>query len=176
MPGHNSNYSNAKLDRCEKFLMTQAHLGYILLVFIIEVVSMTRFYYIFPHLRFGVESIGLTLFCIFIDVMIVKGIYKTKDSDPGYLIPPPVVKVTSEKTNTTSCIKCGYERKHSKIHHCSRCNRCVEYMDHHCVFTDNCIGKKNMKYFFHFVGWIEVALCTAFFFLVFNIYVRNPEH
>ena len=49
-------------------------------------------------------------------------------------------------------------------------------MDHHCVFTDNCIGKKNLKYFFHFVGWAEVTLCTGIGFVLFNIYVRNPEH
>lgn len=49
-------------------------------------------------------------------------------------------------------------------------------MDHHCVFTDNCIGRKNFKYFFHFVGWASVALSVGNYFVFFNIFVRNPAH
>lgn len=32
--------------------------------------------------------------------------------------------------------------------HCSKCDRCVEKFDHHCVWLNNCIGKKNYWYFF----------------------------
>ena len=49
-------------------------------------------------------------------------------------------------------------------------------MDHHCAFTDNCIGKKNLKYFFHFVGWAAVALSVGMCVVLFNIFVRNPVH
>ena len=38
------------------------------------------------------------------------------------------------------CKRCGLEREHHRVAHCSRCDRCVDYMDHHCVFTDNCVG------------------------------------
>ena len=46
------------------------------------------------------------------------------------------------------CKKCGLNRKHERVNHCSRCNRCVDYMDHHCVFVDNCIGRKNIAFYF----------------------------
>lgn len=32
--------------------------------------------------------------------------------------------------------------------HCGSCNRCTEHFDHHCVWLNNCIGKKNYLTFF----------------------------
>ena len=46
------------------------------------------------------------------------------------------------------CKKCGLTRTHERVNHCSRCNRCVDYMDHHCVFVDNCIGRRNVAFYF----------------------------
>ena len=121
--------------------------------------------------------------------MIVISLYKAKDADPGYLIPgqetqgeeendfnesiPLCIVPTGMQTvpdkeddkeeikDDTTCKKCGLVKSHDRISHCSRCNRCVNYMDHHCLFTDNCIGKKNAKYFFAFVSWTVFTLMTA---------------
>jgi len=35
--------------------------------------------------------------------------------------------------------------------HCTICNKCVEYYDHHCPFINNCLGAKNHKYFLVFI-------------------------
>lgn len=35
--------------------------------------------------------------------------------------------------------------------HCRTCNKCVEGFDHHCSWLNNCIGRKNYKFFFHLV-------------------------
>ena len=72
-----------------------------------------------------------------------------------------------------TCKRCGYEREHDRINHCGRCNRCVVYMDHHCKFTDNCIGKENYKYFFAFIFWAEFTIVTAFFANVWKIHTVN---
>ena len=46
-------------------------------------------------------------------------------------------------------------------------------MDHHCYFTDNCIGRNNYRLFFHFVMWGELSLVLGFFLMMANIYTRN---
>lgn len=43
--------------------------------------------------------------------------------------------------------------KHS--FHCKKCERCVEYFDHHCKWLNNCIGAKN---YFEFFGLILLVL------------------
>ena len=87
MPGLNSNFNRTNLGLYDRYFMTKVHLFLIFKIFFIQIVGMTRFYYIFPHLRFGLESVALTVFWIFVDFMIITGVYKTKDSDPGYMIP-----------------------------------------------------------------------------------------
>ncbi|KAL4457047.1 hypothetical protein ABPG74_014685 [Tetrahymena malaccensis] len=47
------------------------------------------------------------------------------------------------------CVVCkGYVQEQSK--HCSQCNRCTEVFDHHCVWLNNCIGRRNYSYFIKF--------------------------
>ncbi|EAR99537.2 DHHC zinc finger protein (macronuclear) [Tetrahymena thermophila SB210] len=47
------------------------------------------------------------------------------------------------------CVVCqGYAQEKSK--HCSQCNRCTEVFDHHCVWINNCIGRRNYNYFINF--------------------------
>ena len=53
------------------------------------------------------------------------------------------------------CERCLVQ-KPERCHHCSVCDRCVLKMDHHCIFTDSCIGLRNQPYFL-----LLVALATA---------------
>ncbi|WBY57415.1 palmitoyltransferase DHHC3 [Plasmodium yoelii yoelii] len=41
------------------------------------------------------------------------------------------------------CDICGFVEPQSK--HCKVCNKCVSVFDHHCMWVNNCIGKKNYK-------------------------------
>ncbi|OLP86703.1 tRNA (guanine(37)-N1)-methyltransferase [Symbiodinium microadriaticum] len=58
------------------------------------------------------------------------------------------------------CASCkGY--KPPRAHHCSTCGRCVLSMDHHCPWTNTCVGQINMKPFVQFVHFVPIATLHA---------------
>ena len=65
--------------------------------------------------------------------------------------------------NTPYCEICRIKQPIQKtIHHCDDCNYCVEGLDHHCPWMGQCIGKKNIKFFFYVCIYILI-----FFFIIF---------
>ncbi|ODV79459.1 Palmitoyltransferase PFA4 [Suhomyces tanzawaensis NRRL Y-17324] len=51
------------------------------------------------------------------------------------------------------CKKCQ-NYKPERAHHCKTCNVCVLQMDHHCPWTYNCVGHRNMGHFLRFLAWV----------------------
>lgn len=49
------------------------------------------------------------------------------------------------------CSTCGCWRV-PRVSHCGVCDNCVELHDHHCVWLNNCIGRRNYRYFIAFVA------------------------
>lgn len=88
------------------------------------------------------------------------------------LIEKYVVDVNLDSQSFTGfkfCKKCK-DLKPPRAHHCSACNECVMRMDHHCVFTGNCIGLDNHKYFLCLCFWNIVAGMHV----VYSSYLMNP--
>lgn len=48
------------------------------------------------------------------------------------------------------CPNC-FIRKIRTTKHCVICNKCIDMFDHHCVWVNNCIGRKNFKLFIVFL-------------------------
>lgn len=56
------------------------------------------------------------------------------------------------------CRTCLIE-KPTRSKHCAMCGFCVEKLDHHCVWINQCVGLHNYKYFLSFL-FLHALLCT----------------
>ena len=72
------------------------------------------------------------------------------------------------------CIKCEHF-KPVRTRHCSVCNKCVSRFDHHCPWTDNCIGRGNLKVFIQFLFYTSFSL-IFFSFIQFLSYALILRH
>lgn len=55
------------------------------------------------------------------------------------------------------CSKCE-QYKPERSHHCKACGTCVLRMDHHCPWTNNCIGYFNLPHFMRFLVWVLTSI------------------
>lgn len=56
-----------------------------------------------------------------------------------------------------NCDVCNYH-KMPRVSHCSTCGTCILKLDHHCMWTQNCIGYRNQKTFYYFTVWMTMGL------------------
>lgn len=62
------------------------------------------------------------------------------------------------------CNKCNLY-KPPRTHHCKQCQTCVLAMDHHCPWTNNCVGHGNMPHFMRFLFWVLGGTGYTFYLL-----------
>mmetsp|Transcript_116922 Transcript_116922/g.268330 ORF Transcript_116922/g.268330 Transcript_116922/m.268330 type:complete len:709 (-) Transcript_116922:166-2292(-) len=67
------------------------------------------------------------------------------------------------------CVICR-RHKTMRSHHCKDCGRCVDRLDHHCPWIDNCVGVGNQREFVCFITQLLGAIlsfywCVAVFLL-----------
>lgn len=101
---------------------------------------------VFSHHMSRNEQIRYQIYVTMIWISYLIAILKLPGLPPESYQPPP-------SHWKKWCNKCK-NYKPERAHHCKKCNVCVLQMDHHCPWTNNCVGHGNMPHFIRFLVWI----------------------
>jgi len=81
------------------------------------------------------------------------------------------IKINGQTFRLKYCDTCRIYRP-PRCSHCRQCDNCVETEDHHCIWLNNCIGRRNYRTFFTFIATATVlcfyvlGFCLAHLFLL----------
>ena len=80
-------------------------------------------------------------------------------SDPGIVPAPRSASILMDKEEGTAftCKRC-LTPKEARAIHCEDCDICIEGLDHHCIWVGKCVGKKNLRLFYVFVGSVPLFM------------------
>ncbi|CAK90838.1 unnamed protein product (macronuclear) [Paramecium tetraurelia] len=132
----------------------------LILSFLVLVIYFTFAYFVFIQIskQTLIEWIYISIGTFSI-VMLFWALYRTSRIDPGF-IPKDTLGEYDENKQRDYCLQCRIKRP-ERSHHCSKCKRCVLNMDHHCVWTANCIGLYNRKYFLLILFWGSIGIFSG---------------
>jgi hypothetical protein len=97
-------------------------------------------------------------------------LYLAAYTDPGIIAPHNVERAVKHYPGDNIifpsppgiCRTCG-THKPARSKHCSICRGCVAKHDHHCIWINNCVGQRNMRWFLAFLLATNILLVCGMY-------------
>ncbi|SNX87570.1 related to ERF2 - subunit of a palmitoyltransferase [Melanopsichium pennsylvanicum] len=103
--------------------------------------------------------------CVLGDTPFIPGLQAVADPEDPLAIPVQrVLRIRGQVVKVKWCETCGTYRP-PRSSHCRVCDNCVENIDHHCTYLNNCIGRRN---YVSFMAFLLFSILSALYVIAFT--------
>ncbi|CAF1162818.1 unnamed protein product [Adineta steineri] len=120
-------------------------------------------------------------------LFVIENFFLATFTDPGrYSRAPPdenddsettfhkTVEIHGTQCRMKWCQTCGFYRP-PRCSHCSVCDFCIDTFDHHCPWLNNCVGRRNYRYFICFLLSVLFHMYVVISFCIYYL-LKNHEN